>query len=143
MKNPRLHTTKEYIKYMRAYHRFYERKLAIFGKSSLRLDSQFSESIAADYFDFTLEHKNGVDGHNKNGESCEVKGTGYNNTRVRFTPAQKSADHIYWIKADKNNKKVLIQEIDLSRCTNNFNKDGFITLENKNCIIKSSYSIKY
>lgn len=145
MKNPPLHSDKEYKEYMKAYDEFFNKKLSIFEGGSPRLDSQFSESIAADYFEFNLDHKDGFDGHNSNGESCEVKGTGYNNSRVKFTVDQRSAQHIYWVKADGKNKAVEIQEIDLSACASEFNKDGFITLgsQSSKMKVKTSYTLKY
>ena len=133
---------------MKAYDDFYHKRKAFCkGDSSPKLDSQFSENIAADYFDFNLDHKNGFDGHNFKGQSCEVKGTGYKNTRVGFTQNQISADHIYWVKADEANRVVNIQEIDLSKCAKKFNKNGccFITLgsPNSNIIVTASHTLKY
>ncbi|MDE7182494.1 MAG: hypothetical protein K2O41_05665 [Clostridia bacterium] len=147
MKNPPLHSIEEYKEYMKAYDEFYHKRKAFSKRGSPKLDSQFSENIAADYFDFNLDHKNGFDGHNSKGKSCEVKGTGYKNTRVGFTQNQISADHIYWVKADEVNRMVNIQEIDLSKCVKKFNNNGccFITLGSKNSQIKikKTYNLKY
>ncbi len=145
MKNSRLHSDQDYIDYMKAYDDFYQKRLKVFNGGSPRLDSQFSESIAADYFDFELDHKDGVDGHNSTEESCEVKGTGYTNTRVHFTDTQRKAKNIYWVKAVQNAREIIIQEIDLSNCTSEFNKDGFITLGSptSKIIVKDFHTLKY
>ena len=124
MKNPRLYPDSVYQEYMKAYDNFYKKRLSIFGKGCPRLDSQFSESIAADYVDFDIDHKNGVDGHNSKGESYEVKGTGYTNTKVRFN-SKVQADHIIWVKAVQN--QVMIYEMDLS-VYQHLDSNGFVDL---------------
>lgn len=128
MRTNRYHSDVEYVQYMEAYDEFYLKKLMIFGKGCPRLDSQFSESIAADYFDFDLNHANGYDGYKNITESCEVKGTGYTNSKVRFSLTTKQADHILWVKSDHKSKTVKILEIKVDYT--GLDKNGFIDLTN-------------
>lgn len=143
MRNPRYHTDIEYKEYMIAYDDFFNKKLSIFGSGSPRLDSQFSEALAADYYDFNLDHINGYDGYTSNNESCEVKGTSYTNSRVRFSKLTPKAQHIFWVKTNGQNRTVDVLEIDVDY--NGLNKDGFINLDDTKHvkIIKSHGSLSY
>lgn len=122
---------------------FFNKKLSIFSGGSPRLDSHFSESLAADYYDFNLDHINGYDGYTSNNESCEVKGTSYTNSRVRFSMLTPKAKHIFWVKANGQNRTVDVLEINVDY--NGLNKDGFINSDDTKHfkIIKNHGSLSY
>ena len=123
-KMKKLYSDADYIEYMEAYDEFYKKMCTIFGTSGCpRLDSQFSENIAADKVGFALEHKNGFDGVDNLGKTYEVKGTGYTNTKVRFS--SKKADYVIWVKATPG--KVFLYEMDV-RLYSNLDKNGFIDM---------------
>lgn len=125
MKSKRYHSDREYIDYMRAYADFYAVVSKNFGACP-RLDSQFSESIAADYFDFTLKHVNGYDGYTDSNQSCEVKGTGFTNSKVHFSLNVSKASHIFWVRTNKEERVVEILEIEVNY--SGLDARGFIDL---------------
>ena len=115
----------DYKEYMRPYDEFYEKRCKIFkSKGCPKLDSQFSENIAADKVGFKLDHKDGIDGVDANKETYEVKGTGYTNTKVHFS--KNKADHVIWVKATPH--KVFVYELDNSIYSKT-DGNGFINLE--------------
>ena len=137
-KSKRLHSDKVYKDYMIAYDAFFKKRKAIFKRSCLKLDSQFSESLAADYVDFDLKHKDGFDGFDSNNESYEVKGTGYTNNKVHFN-VKYIADHVIWVKAEP--KKVTIYEMDTG-LYQNLDANGFVDLSKQN-IVKTIHILTF
>lgn len=115
----------DYRDYLKAYREFAKDKQAFARQSSVKVDSQFSERLAADYFGFDVNHYNDLDGINPaTSETYEVKATGFNNNKVRFNPSKK-ANHVIWIKV--NRKSVIIREI--SGCVySKLDNNGFIDL---------------
>lgn len=99
----------DYRDYLKAYREFAKDKQTFARQSSVKVDSQFSERLAADCFGFDVDHSNYLDGINPaTRETYEVKATGFNNNKVRFNPSKK-ANHVIWIKV--NRKSVIIREI--------------------------------
>jgi len=101
----------DYKNYLIAYRSFSNQKNKFAPKSTVKLDSQFSECLAADYFSFRKSAKKHFDGYRVvagKKEYYEVKGTGFNNNRVSFNPVNQ-ADHVIWIKATST--EVEIREI--------------------------------
>lgn len=139
MRTNRYFTDEAYKEYMNAYDDFYKARLSLFKQGCPRLDSQFSESIAADYLDFTLDHPTDGDGTSSSGEIYEVKGTGYTNTKVRFNK-NSNPDHIIWVKASSS-KKVHVYEIDKS-VLNKLDVKGFVDLKNAT-IIKRIFVLNF
>jgi hypothetical protein len=123
---------------MKAYDDFYDKRRNIFkSRGCPKLDSQFSENIAADKVGFVLDHKNGLDGTDSNGNTYEVKGTGYTNTKVRFSKNQ--ADHVIWVKATQHT--VFIYEMD-NNIYSNLDQNGFVDMS-KQKTIKNIYTLKF
>lgn len=118
---------KTYRKYIKDYLSFQKSKNEFVGKNStLKLDSQFSESLAADVFFFDINHKNGYDGEDPiTNNTYEVKGTGVKNDRVRFSKTKK-AIFVIWVKVEWD--KIVITKID-NNVYNATNKDGFVNLK--------------
>ena len=135
----KLFSDEDYIEYMRAYDEFYEKRCKIFGpKGCPRLDSQFSENIAADKVGFKLKHKNGVDGIDVSGKTYEVKGTGYANTKVRFN-SRNEADRVIWVKATQY--KVFVYEVD-NTIYSNCDQNGFVDMTTQT-IINTIYTLDF
>lgn len=130
-----------YKQYMRAYHKFYKKRLKIFGACGCpRLDSQFSESFASYYADFRLEHTNGFDGYDKQGKSCEVKGTGYTNTKVRFN-SNVRPDRVFWVKTNKDKKEIYLFEIEVD--FSQLDANGFFDLSKLDIIADPIKTLRY
>ena len=114
----------DYCVYLNAYRTFSIAKQQFAPGSTVKVDSQFSEALAADLFGFDINHQGGFDGVDPNtGDTYEVKGTGFCNNRVRFNPGV-VPKHVIWIKVTK--KEVIAKEIKLS--DELLQKGGFITL---------------
>ena len=115
-----------YRDYLVAYRNFAKKKRIFAPNSNVKVDSQFSEKLAADYFSFDVNHSSNLDGVNPiTGQTYEVKATGFSNNRVRFN-SQNIADHVIWIKVYKN--KVVIREIDNAVYNSLEPSNGFINL---------------
>ena len=129
---------KDYIEYMKAYDEFYQKRHNILKlKGCPKLDSQFSEHIAADKVGFTLKHKDGLDGIDTTGQTYEVKGTGYTNTKVHFS--QNKADRVIWVKATQC--KVFVYEVD-NNIYSNCDQNGFVDIATQK-IIKTIYTLDF
>ena len=124
----KLYSDADYIEYMKAYDEFYKKRCKILGKKGCpKLDSQFSENLAASKVGFKINHTLNLDGVDDKGETYEVKGTGYSNTKVHFSNTQ--ADHVIWVKATPG--VVYIYEID-NGVYGKLNKKGFVDLKSVN-----------
>ena len=117
---------KDYRDYLKAYRKFAKEKQAFAPKSNVKVDSQFSERLAADCFGFDVDHCKDLDGINPaTNETYEVKATGFINNKVRFNPSKK-ANHVIWIKV--NRESAIIREI--SGCVySELDSNGFIDLD--------------
>jgi len=95
--------------YLVAYKTYTLGKRIFSPRSSTKVDSQFSERLAADGFGFDVDHSRNLDGlHPITNETYEVKGTGFSNNTAHFNPNNK-ADHVIWIKVTPTD--VIIKEI--------------------------------
>ncbi len=129
----------DYIEYMKAYDEFYKKRCTIFDSDGCpRLDSQFSENIAADKVGFTLKHKNGFDGVDDLGQTYEVKGTGYTNTKVRFS--DKKADYVIWVKATPG--KVFVYQVDVE-IYSKLDVNGFVDMAKQGKISHIYYTLAF
>ena len=118
-------TAGDYCAYLNAYRTFSVAKQQFAPGSTVKVDSQFSEALAADLFGFDINHQGGFDGVDPNtGDTYEVKGTGFHNNRVRFN-SDVVPNHVIWIKVTK--KEVIATEIKLG-IYQSLQKGGFITL---------------
>lgn len=130
-------TGTDYKNYLTAYSAFATSKVAFAPRSTVKVDSQFSERLAADLFGFDVDHSRGLDGINPStNKTYEVKGTGFSNDKARFDPKNR-ADHVIWIKV--RNGSVEIREIDVD-VYNHLDTNGFVNI-NKN--MKQKTLVKY
>lgn len=115
----------DYSNYLCSYKTFTLEKRKFAPRSSVRVDSQFSERLAADIYKFDVDHSLNLDGNNPNtNETYEVKATSFSNNRVRFNSEIK-ADHVIWIKVRQ--KIIEISEIDVD-IYNHLDKNGFVNI---------------
>ncbi len=117
------YTPEEYKMYFTAYKTFAVIRESIFKKSvSLKVDSQISEGLVCDIYNFQLHHDDDFDAifDDKN---IEIKATGYNNDKVRFS--NKVADRVFWLKVTKD--KLIINEIS-NNVYNMLDSRGFVSL---------------
>jgi len=118
----------DYKNYLIEYKNYTKNKRSFAPGSTVTVDSQFSERLAADLFGFDVDHSKGLDGINPStNKTYEVKGTGFSNNKARFDPNNR-ADHIIWIKV--RNGLVEIREIDVD-IYNHLDPNGFVNI-NKN-----------
>lgn len=129
----------DYKKYCRNYLDFNKAKqLFVKNKCVLKLDSQFSESLAADIFFFDINHTNGLDGIDPiTNKSYEVKGTGIGNSRVRFSKTSKAC-YVVWVKFEKTRLVLTKIKNNVYDCTD---PNGFVDLSsylknNGDCVLK-------
>ena len=130
---------KDYEKYIEGYLKFQEVKSSFTkNKTTLKLDSQFSEALAADVFFFDINHKKGLDGQDSmTNKTYEVKGTGINNDRVKFSKKNK-ADYVVWVKLKSDTIILTKMNNDIY---NSLNSDGYVSLNsyvksNKDSVLK-------
>ena len=134
----KIFSDENYIEYMRAYDEFYKKRRSILKlRGCPKLDSQFSENLAASKVGFHVDHSKDLDGCDANGETYEVKGTGYGNTKVHFS--DKQADHVIWVKATPS--IVYIYEVDKSVYDARDSR-GFVDLKKIPNTLKSELDFK-
>ena len=118
-------TISDYNDYLLAYRDFTNKKRIFAPSSTVKVASQFSERLAADYFSFDVNHSSYFDGVNPiTGDTYEVKGTGFSNNKVHFNSTN-IADHVIWIKVCRN--KIVIREIN-NAVYSALTSTGFINL---------------
>ena len=101
----------EYKNYLQAYKAYTISKRPFSPGSTAKVDSQFSERLAADVFGFDVDHSRNLDGiHPLTNETYEVKATGFANNTAHFNSSNR-ADHVIWIKV--RNGTIEITEIDV------------------------------
>lgn len=81
--------------YLEAYDDFNEIRKSLGIKGNPKVDSQVSEAIAANKIGFEITHDDNLDGK-LDSDTYEVKGTGYNNDKARFS--QNRATKVIWVK---------------------------------------------
>ena len=81
--------------YLEAYDDFNKIRKSLGIKGNPKVDSQVSEAIAANKIGFEITHKGYLDGK-LGSNTYEVKGTGYNNNKARFS--QNRATKVIWVK---------------------------------------------
>ncbi|MBU1144224.1 MAG: hypothetical protein KJ971_00005 [Firmicutes bacterium] len=115
----------DYKNYLLAYKSFTLGKRIFAKVSSAKVDSQFSERLAADVFGFDVDHSTNLDGLDPiTKETYEVKGTGFSNNTAHFNP-NNQADHVIWVKV--RNGSIEIREIDTD-IYNHLDQRGFVNI---------------
>ena len=133
-------TASDYKEYLTAYRDYTKSKRRFSPGSTAKVDSQFSERLAADVFNFDIDHTKGLDGINLNTkETYEVKASGFANNKVHFNKSNK-ADHVIWIKVRKD--KIEIREIDID-IYNHLDANGFVNINKNKKVISNPIIYTY
>lgn len=75
----------DYKNYLVSYKSFTMAKRKFVKRSCAEVDSQFSERLAADIFNFDVDHSSNLDGKGLiSGDTYEVKATGFSNNKAHF-----------------------------------------------------------
>lgn len=122
----------DYKNYLLAYKAYAISKRVFAPRSTAKVDSQFSERLAADIFGFDVDHSCNLDGiHPLTNQTYEVKATGFANNIAHFNNSNK-ADHVIWIKV--RNGSIEITEIDAD-IYNHIDKRGFVNINKHKIVI--------